>query len=68
MIPKYVEEPEKEPKKGWYCEHCGRALPRYGVWAWRHQNYINRYRNGIRSRGGYYCDSCADAREQGADF
>jgi ribosomal protein S26 len=68
MIPKYTEEPERKPKNGWYCENCGRKLPKDGsVWTWRFQKYLNRtYRRPDNS--GYYCDPCADAREQGAYF
>jgi hypothetical protein len=70
MIPKYAEEKEQMPKKGWFCEHCGRALPKYGkVWLWRYQRYLNKVKrlcDGLHS--GYFCDPCADARESGADF
>lgn len=54
---------------GWKCEYCGRDLPTGGqAWSCR---YIKWLKSGKPTRwlqSGYYCDYCADAHEQGADY
>jgi len=52
-------------KNGWKCERCGKALPKTGyVWKSRYQKWQAKH----KATSGYYCDPCADAREQGMDY
>lgn len=52
-------------RRSWTCEHCQAKLPKSGLW---HHRFVRWQSNATRSTSGYYCDPCADAREQGADF
>lgn len=56
-------EPEPEPPfVGWFCERCGRKLPRSGlVWKGR----FRYWKASGKETSGYYCDPCADSREMG---
>jgi len=52
-------------KNGWKCENCGKALPKTGyVWKSRYQKWQAKH----KATSGYYCDRCADSREQGMDY
>jgi len=57
-------------RKGWVCAKCGARLPKGGrgrfgyIWKNRYREYLNEG----KSRSGFYCDSCADAREAGLDY
>ena len=58
-----IEQATPKIKGKWKCERCGKALPKTGyVWKWRYQKWDN------SKNSGYYCDNCADAREQGRDY
>jgi hypothetical protein len=70
VVDKNVSLPDG-PFIGWMCANCGRKLPKGGVgsvWEWRRFKYLSKARDNKAVSSGYYCDSCADARENGADF
>ena len=49
----------------WKCS-CGVRLPKKGtIWSWRYRKWLAK---GRPINSGYYCDPCADAREQGIDL
>ncbi|MBA7636574.1 hypothetical protein ES703_44195 [subsurface metagenome] len=52
-------------KDNWKCS-CGAKLPKTGrVWRWRYSKWLQK---GKPKSSGYYCDYCADCREQGIDL
>ena len=66
-------EPAPVPTvSGWKCERCGKALPKTAyVWQARYQKWCNKTNDTYdwtRLTSGYYCDPCADSREQGVEY
>ena len=52
-------------KSGWVCGRCGKPLPKTGyVWKSRYRKWQAK----ARLTSGYYCDNCADARDQGMEY
>lgn len=54
----------------WKCGRCGRNLPKKGIiWQRRLKSFLlnNRLQDNPTS-SGYYCDPCADDRENGIDY
>ena len=47
----------------WKCNRCDCKLPKKGtIWAWR----FSKHTEGEAS--GFFCDTCADARESGMEY
>jgi hypothetical protein len=62
-----MSNPVNKPIKtgGWRCAQCHVLLPRGGdVWRYRYSKWVNEHKD----TSGYYCDDCADKRENGWDF
>ena len=60
-----IKQAAPKVKKVWKCERCGKPLPKTGhVWKWRYQKWQAKH----KATSGYYCDPCADSREQGMEY
>jgi len=55
----------------WKCTRCEKRLPRTGrEWLWRFKKFVGgeAFFQADVASCGYFCDSCAEARESGMDF